>query len=226
MKRRHLTNCAVLATTLVLGACAGTTPGTTTEEGLVLQDSRVFDELYLRPGMSLNDYAGYRLEDCSVTFRENWMRDQNQQRPDISTRVTSETIEDITQSIGAQCNKYLSDALTEEPMLRLVETDAVTDNLLTIRPSVVDLDIHAPDVDGPGIVRSYTTSFGEMTLVLELVDATTGEVVARAVDKRRGPERGYLQRTNSVTNTFETNRVLRSWSRLVRTSLDNGLENS
>lgn len=221
-----LINSAVIASVLTLGACSTLQPGTTTEDGLVAQDSPVFDELYLRPGANLSQYSSYGLENCEVTFRKDWQRDQNQNRPDISNRVTQKNIDEITESISKSCNTYLERALQEEPMLTLAQPGEAASGVLTVRPSVIDLDINAPDTDGPGIVRSFTTSFGEMTLVLELADAATGEVLARAVDKRRGPERGYLQRTNSVTNQFETNRILRNWSKQVRASLDGGIASS
>ena len=221
-----LINSAVIASVLTLGACSTVQPGTTTEDGLVAQDSPVFDELYLRPGANLSQYSSYGLENCEVTFRKDWQRDQNQNRPDISNRVTQKNIDEITESISKSCNTYLERALQEEPMLTLAQPGEAASGVLTVRPSVIDLDINAPDTDGPGIVRSFTTSFGEMTLVLELADAATGEVLARAVDKRRGPERGYLQRTNSVTNQFETNRILRNWSKQVRASLDGGIASS
>ena len=224
--KHHILNSAIIVSAITLGACSTVPPGTTTEDGLVAQDSASFDELYLRPGANLSQYSSFGLENCEVTFRKDWQRDQNQNRPDISNRVTQKNVDEITESISGQCNKYLERALQEEPMLTLVQPGDTGSGVLTVRPSVIDLDINAPDTDGPGIVRSFTTSFGEMTLVLELADASTGEVLARAVDKRRGPERGYLQRTNSVTNQFETNRILRNWSKQVRASLDEGIGNS
>ena len=37
-----------------------------------------------------------------------------------------------------------------------------------------------------GRQRTYTTQAGEMTLVLELLDGTTGEILVRIVDRHRG----------------------------------------
>jgi hypothetical protein len=92
--------------------------------------------------------------------------------------------------------------------------------VLIIKPSIIDLDINAPDTMSAGRSRSYTTSTGEMTLSLELVDGTTGQVLARVVDKARGIDTGRVQWTNGVTNRAEAERMLRNWARYLRTGLD------
>ncbi|MFK7977870.1 MAG: hypothetical protein AB8C02_17190 [Halioglobus sp.] len=211
---------------LSLAACSNTPVGTTTEDGLVLQADTQFDEVYLRPGVSLQNFAHYGIENCEVSFRKNWRRDQNQQRPDVSNRVSEKNAEEIRQSLSEQCGKHLREALNSEPTLKVVEQFDTSDRVLVLRPSVIDLDIYAPDTDAPGINRSYTRSFGEMTLVLELADANTGQVVGRVVEKRRGHDRSFLRPTNNLTNKFETDRILRRWSEQVRASLDSGLTRS
>lgn len=226
MMNRQLKSIALTVGVLAIAACANTPAGTTTEDGLVSQPTQAFDELYLRPGVSLQDFASYGLETCEVSFRKNWRRDQNQQRPDVSNRVTEKNAEKIKQSLSEQCGKFLREALDETPTLKVVDQYNTGDNVLLLRPSVIDLNIYAPETDAPGIVYNYTRSFGEMTLVLELADASTGEVLARAVDKRRGHDRAFLQRSNSLTNKFETDRILRRWSEQVRASLDGGLSRS
>lgn len=226
MLSQPIIKAALVIGTLALGACTNTPVGTITDDGLVSQQSATFDELYLRPGTSLEQYTSYSLAPCEVSFRKNWRRDQNQQRPDVSNRVTQENEDDIKRSMSGQCDKYLREAMAESSSRKMVSSTELSDNVMTLKPSVVDLDIYAPDTDGPGLVRNYTRSFGDMTLVLELADAQTGEVLARAVDKRRGHDRTYLQRTNDLTNKFETDRILRRWSQQVRTSLDSGLGGS
>lgn len=211
---------------VTLAACTTPPAGTTTDDGLVLQTDSRFDELYLRPGTSLESFSNYGLETCEVSFRKNWRRDQNQQRPDVTSKVSQENADDIRASISTQCDKYLRAAFSDEPTINIVKTIDSAQNVLVLRPSVVDLNIHAPDTDAPGINRSYTRSFGEMTLVLEMTDAATGQVVARAVEKRRGHDRAFLQPTNRLTNKFETDRILRHWSKQVRASLDDGMTRS
>jgi hypothetical protein len=59
-----------------------------------------------------------------------------------------------------------------------------------------------------------------MTLVLELLDGTTGELLVRVVDRMRGRETNYMQWTNSVTNQADARRALSSWASQLRKGLD------
>ena len=63
-----------------------------------------------------------------------------------------------------------------------------------------------------GRSRTYTANSGQMTLVLELRDAVTGELLARAVDTQRGRQTGSMSFTNSVTNTADARRAINTWS--------------
>ena len=94
------------------------------------------------------------------------------------------------------------------------------EHVLILRPSIINLDINAPDVRTTGMSRSYTTSAGEMTLYLELVDATTGETLARVVDRKREMDTGHIQWTSSVSNKADAERTLRRWAKLLRDGLD------
>jgi hypothetical protein len=92
--------------------------------------------------------------------------------------------------------------------------------VLVLRPAIINLDIAAPDVMAAGRQRSYTTEAGQMTLVLEGVDGTTGEILVRVVDRRRAMDTGRLQWTNSVTNQAEARRMLNRWASQIREGLD------
>ena len=62
--------------------------------------------------------------------------------------------------------------------------DTAAEDTLHVRTAIIDLWVNAPDSNDPGITRTYTTSSGSMTLVLEMRDGPTGQLLARAVDGR------------------------------------------
>jgi hypothetical protein len=72
----------------------------------------------------------------------------------------------------------------------------------------------------PGRSRTYTASTGRMTLVAELRDSMTGELLARAVDARSGRSGGTWQVTNRVTNTADARRAMGIWATALRQALD------
>ena len=221
MRNVVTTKFAVLLTWLgFLTACATTEMPATSPEGLALQPDTKVGALYMRPGAVLKDYDEFGVTSCNVAFRKNWLRDQNSQRLDLSSRVSQRDVDKIKDTLSEHCEAAFRSALQEEPAYKLVDEFADGEQVLVLRPSIVNLDINAPDKMSAGMTRSYTTSAGEMTLILEVLDATTGELLARVIDKKRGLDTGRLEWTNSVTNRAAADRALKGWARQLRTALD------
>lgn len=208
------------ATLTLLAACAGNQPPAASPDGLVLQPDSEFSEVYVRPGASLADYEEMGLVPCEVSFRKNWLRDQNSNRIDLSSRVSQKDVDQIEDSLGDQCDEHFRAALLQEPAYNIVDQFDQGDAVLILRPSIVDLDVNAPDTMNPGVYRTYTTEAGRMTLVLEIFDGNSGEILVRVVDKRRSTDYHRLQWTNGVTNKAEADRILRVWSGKLRKGLD------
>jgi len=210
--------CAALAA--LAGSCATATPPAESYDGLVRDTSVTHAELYKRPGASIAGYREYGLVPCQVAFRKNWQRDHNRDALDLGSRIDQQDVDRIKDRLGEECDRYFREALQAPPAYTLVEQFENGEQVLVIRPNIVNLDINAPDTLSSGRSRSYTTSAGEMTLVLELLDATTGEILVRAVDRKRAPDYGRLQWTDSVTNRAEAQRMLRGWATRLRQALD------
>lgn len=207
-------------TTLLIGACTTTSAPEQTYDGLVRVPEARLGDVYRLPGAELDGYQAFGLEPCEVAFRKNWLRDQNSSRVDLTQRVTQEDVDRIRGFLAEQCYETFREALLESPAYNLVDEFNTGQEVLVIRPQIIDLDVNAPDTMSAGRSRSYTTSEGEMTLSLELVDSTTGQVLARVVDKARGTDSGRIQWTSGVSNRAEAERVLRRWASQFRTGLD------
>lgn len=213
---------AVAAATLAACAAPGgpASGAETSFDGLQRVENERFAEVYRRPGSSLAAYEQFSLQPCEVAFRKNWLRDQNRQRLDLGSRVSREDVERIKRRAGAACDRHFREALQRDPAYALSDQDRGGAEVLVLRPSIINLDIHAPDVARSTMTREYTTSAGEMTLLLELVDGATGEVLVRVVDRKRGVEHAQLRWSSGVTNKAEFDRILRRWAGLLRDSLD------
>ena len=75
--------------------------------------------------------------------------------------------------------------------------------------------------DRTGRRQVFLPSIGEATLLLELRDSETGEVLARAADRRGGDRGGTgMQIRQRADARGEVRRVLREWARLLRRRLD------
>lgn len=71
-----------------------------------------------------------------------------------------------------------------------------------------------------GISRNYTLSVGNMRLVADLRDASTGALIARVIDYKRDPDATRLQWTTSITNTVAAERAADNWVRILLRQLN------
>jgi hypothetical protein len=210
----------LLTAALSLGACSTMSAPAETYDGLVLVPKTRFGAVYKRPDADLAGYDSFGLVHCEVAFRKNWQRDQNASSLDLGSRVTQKDVDRIRDKLSDACDKYFREALEQAPAYPLVESFSDGEQVLVLRPAIINLDIAAPDTHSAGRQRSFTTEAGQMTLVLEVLDGTTGQILVRVIDHQRAGDRGYMQWTNSVTNEADARRILGSWARQLREGLD------
>jgi hypothetical protein len=208
----------LLAATLV--ACSASPPTAIDEpatmEGLQRAEIKGIDAVYRKPDTDFGRYRRLLIREADISFSRGW--ESNHRSAAVAwSRVDSERIRrelaDLFMEVARQ-------ELQERGGYELV-TEAAPD-VLEIRPSIVDLYINAPDLsrDNPGIIKSYTTDAGRMTLVAELRDSITGEILARAYDKREDIRSQTWQWTTSVTNSQKARIAIQGWARALREALD------
>ena len=223
MSFQLISRCCTLTAILAVVGCANNPPAES-PDGLELVPSKSFTEVYAKRDVTLTGYDQIGIVPCEVSFRNNWLRDQNSNRVQLNNRVTQDDVDRIEDALGAECDKYFRGAMAEPPPYTVVEEFGPDESVLVLLPSIVDLDVSAPDTMSPGINRTYTTEAGRMTLVLEGYDGNSSEVLFRAIDRRRSTDYGTtLQWTNGVTNKAEADRILKSWSKKLREALDTAL---
>ncbi len=188
------------------------------EDGLERTKSKRVDALYWSPDADLSRYQRVHIADIEVEFRDNWQRDQNRSRRGTTDRVTDEHAEEIRTELARDMRDIFTEEL-EAGGYSVVEDSGA--DVLLLQPSIVELDVFAPDVrqKQPGRGSSFTEQPGRMTLNLDLADSSSQDVLGRMIDQRGG-RTAHVQRTNSVTNRAEAQRVLRSWATYVRETLD------
>jgi hypothetical protein len=92
---------------------------------------------------------------------------------------------------------------------------------MIIRPAIINLDVNAPDTLRAGRGNTYTASAGEMTLYIELYDSVTGDIIAKALDRKMDrANAGFYTWTNSVTNRAAALRILRGWAKILVSALN------
>lgn len=184
-------------------------------DGLVQVDVRGLDLAFARPGATLADYQRVHLAPIPVEFRRNWER---QMRSGGRQRIRAGDVQRIREQLGALVHEVVREELERGGY---VLADGPGEDVLDVQMAIVNLNITAPDVGSPGRTRVYTTSVGEMTLVAELRDSSSGELLARVFDRRVGRESMRPEFTTRADNVSEARRAARSWAQALRNALDN-----
>ena len=185
-----------------------------TEDGLhKVKDSKLA-LVYAEPGADLSQYKRIYMTDAYVAFKKNWQRTQNRQS---SNRVNSDQMESIKASVAKLFKEVMTETLEEGGYELVTE---VGDDVLIIKPAIINLNITAPDVGSPGISRTFSESAGDMTLYLELYDSITGDLIAKALDQQYDRQTGYIQWQNRVTNTAAAKRIMKRWAKVMVDGLD------
>lgn len=170
---------------------------------------------FINPEADFSVFQRVAILEPHVAFRTNWQRDQNRSR---TQNIRATDIERIKGDVA----DLLVDVFTEQ--LEEAGYDVVNysgEDVLIVRPAIVDLDITAPDVRNAGRSRTYAASSGAATLFIELFDSVSGDLLGRAVDRRVTREAGgFMMQANRVTNRSDARREFRAWADLLVAFLD------
>ena len=177
-----------------------------TFDGLVaVEDSRVH-MAYIDPNSDFSVFQRVTIIDPYVAFRSNWQRDQNRSR---SRNIRVSDMERIKEDVAG----LFKDVFTEQ--LEAAGFDVVNyadEDVLILRPAIVDLDVTAPDMRSAGRSRTFTASSSAATMYLELFDSLSGAIVGRAADRRGARSSSFATSNNRVTNRADARREFRVWA--------------
>jgi len=183
-------------------------------DGLEQRPSKNVALLYVRPGATLEGYKHVRLERLQVSFDKNW--DPNAGRRGVN-QITAADFEKMKNALADEFAKVVKEELAKGGY------DVVTEpgeDVLDVTPFVIDLYVVAPQKMTAGRSTTYTTDTGRMTLVAEMRDSDTGQILVRVVDKRWAPSTGTWQMSSSVTNMGAARQVIQRWAKALRNALD------
>jgi hypothetical protein len=206
---------SILGTALVAVLCAACASEPSprnvevTHDGLVrVANSRV-ERAWTKPDVDFSQYTEVGLLDAFVSFRRNWRMNHS--------GVRARDMERIKTTLAEEFRQVFTDALQSGGYP--VVTDAA-EHVLLIRPAIIDLDVAAPDTMSAGRSNSFTATPGAMTLVIELYDSESNEILARAIDRRRARNVGNIRLATRGSNRQAARRILRRWANLLVSRLD------
>ena len=207
-----LRTCTALLALLLFAASAGPALANddvpqTTPEGMELLKQTRSRVAWAMPGATLDQYSRVALLDCYVAFAKDWEKEYNRE-VSLGRRIQPDDMEKIKARLAEEFKKVFTEELTKAGHEMV---DHTGDDVLVVRPAIINLDVTAPDVGSAGWSRVVVRSAGQMTLYMELFDSTTGAIIARVIDAQAS-ERGLGMEANRVTNKAEADRILRKWA--------------
>jgi len=192
------------------------------EEGMRRVENTRVDALYVNPDADFSEFKRFAIADVDVSFRRNWLKDQNQERRQLTRRVSQEDAKRIRTAIADSFRLIFTEELEKAGYIVVdpASSGNVTGDLLLLHPDIFDLDVTAPDIASPGRVRTYTACGCSMTLSLELYDAASGTLLARVTDTKKAPDQRPMRIANSVTNKADADRIMRRWAEMLVDKLE------
>lgn len=207
---------SLLVSTLALAATNADLDEAMSHDGLEKVTVSGVALAYARPGATLAGYDRVKIDPVTVAFRKDW----DPKRTGSAIRLSQDERENIRNGVATIVQEEFVKELQSRSRYEVV--DEVGPDVLRVKVHIVNLYITAPDTGSFGTSRTYVVSAGEMTLYAELLDAETGETLARVIDRRvAGGADGRMVMSNSMMNRAEAQDIASGWARLLRTALDN-----
>ena len=170
--------------------------------------------VYAEPGANLSQYNRVYLVEPYVAFKKNWQRDQNR---GVGTRITTNDMDRIKRKVSEMFMEVFTEELTGGGYELATER---AEDVLIVKPAIIDLDVLAPDTMSAGRSTTYTRSAGSMTLYLELYDSETDDLLAKAVDPAADRENAFMQWQTGPANRAAGVRMMKPWAKALREGLD------
>ncbi len=212
---------ALLGTFSIALAADDDWPPKVTSDGLNLVEGTKAAAVWVLDGADFSEFNRVMIVDVGVAFKKNWLRDYNRDEISLGSRVSKSDAEKIKQRVADEFKKVFTAEL-EKAGYEVADYDVklAEDDILVLRPAIVDLVVTAPDTKSAGRSRTFTASAGAMTLYLEFYDSVTSSILGRVVDRKNAQSNGMMRISNRVTNKAEADRMFRKWAGLLIAKMD------
>ncbi len=164
---------------------------------------------YVDPDADFSPYKKIMLLDTYVAFKKNWKRDHR--------RVSNSSMKRIRNRTADLFRHVFTEGLEEGGFPVVNEAG---EDVLLVRPAIIDLNVTAPDDMSPGRSHTFTTNAGAATLYIELFDSSSGAILARAIDRKSARSTPTFQLSSSVYNSREGRKIFKHWAGILRDRLN------
>ncbi len=185
-------------------------------DGLHVVDNAAFREAWADPDIEFSRYNKIMPGGAFFEFRAVKRTSRTQSARSRTREFYID--EDARQRLEEEVTAIFTEELANSTRFTVV--DEPGPDVLIIRGGLHDIvSFVPPQPIGRGEI--WLSSVGEITLILEVVDSLSGEVIARAVERRAAERGGGMAiQANRVTTWAELRRLTRRWATTLRDGLD------
>jgi len=211
-----------LGALLTMAACSSNPPPLptiapgqeVTIDGLYQMDNTVFALGYAKPDLDLSQYTAFILDPVEVAYKKD-PGNRRRTSPDQNFALSEQQMAELKQIYQDE----VEEALTENDGVELVSRPAP--NVARITPYLIDLIVRVPTDRPGGRGGIYAASYGEVTMVIELRDSQSGEILARVADRQDPTSAVYqLAEVSTTWIRSDVTRLFQHWATTMRERLD------
>jgi hypothetical protein len=183
--------------------------GDLTFDGLQRVKSKRFEGVWIKPGADFAGYTKMVVLPAEISFKRD---------PKTGPGVRDNFALNSSQMsrLRKALRSSFQDQLVEKGGWEIVEEPSP--DALLVRGGLIDLVVHIPPPTG-GRSTTYVRSFGEATLVIELYDSESRQILARIADRDAAEPAGQSLAADIQAGS-EVRRMFNSWAKRFRAGLD------
>ena len=201
--------------------------GATTSDGLHRTRWAPFESTYIRPGVRMEDYKKVVIEPLTIAYKD----DPNPKRIGGQAFGTYEPLDPnypITDSARQEMENFYLDCLKAQLVesgrfeeVSLGAAEKSQEAVLLIRGYIPDLVISvAPLVDQPPDGTQVVNDSGQMTLMLDIFDVSTGQALVRMADSRQIRSQHDYYVSEGIAQSGALRLIFGQWAGGVRREID------
>lgn len=179
-------------------------------EGLELVSSTDAGAFYVKPGTTLSAYKNAELLAAFVSIDEDWVKDYNREVM-RSRRLRDKDIEEIKTRVADDFWEVFGGNFFGARTYQ--ETQEAQPSKLILRPAIINVSLASVNSSGQTLTQNLTGgATGRMTLVLEIYDAETSELLGRMFNLQTVGRVADFAFESSSTDRADERRVYKTWA--------------
>jgi Protein of unknown function (DUF3313) len=193
-------------------ASSGEEASERTHDGLDrVEKAKAFQAVWLKPGADLRGYTKLLVLPAEIHYK----------RPPDTSRFADENFA-LSDRQMKRLKKALSEVFQEEVVAKggwQIVSERGPD-VLVVHGGLIDLVVNFPPDQRAGRGGTWVASFGTVTLVVELYDSQSMEILARVADRQEAEPLGDRLQNADFGARTEVTLMLRRWAKRLREALD------